>query len=550
MAKSPILNDDLLAERLQAFHAAGDNLTAAARTLGIDRATLRKTLDDAKTKGLIRERNGKLEALETVPCDLPAKGKVKRYLLTSAQNDTIVHEGWWKNLQAIAVHYDATLMVAGLMYNKDAFANKALQKRPKDDAVLGFGEAWERLFDPKVREYLVEERRDLAPRLTFCAELNIMPTARRPLSGLESYTYRKSTIVPHTTIALKSVPGMKSEGVKLLYTTGACTQRNYIQRKEGFRAEHFHAYAALLVEVDHNGNWWCRHIEQGSDGTACDLTLVFKNGKLVKDNGRVANICWGDIHASKLDAPTAEAGWLGAGNMLDTLRPYSQHAHDLLDASPFGHHTRKDPFENYRAYMRNDRRSMATELRTTAQVAAGMQREWCRTVAVNSNHDRHLARALAEIDWRHDAENAEILCRLTAEYLRAIRVDDQDYNLVESAIRQFSPIELDKMEFLKEDASDVILRHVDGGIECGLHGDRGANGARGTPVGISKAARKINMADKHATEIVDHVYVAGVSGKLDMGYNKGLSSWTHAHIVTYNNGCRAVVSVYDGRWRA
>jgi hypothetical protein len=371
VAKS-IPSDDVLAERLQAFHAAGDNMTAAARTLGIHRDTLRKSIEDAKKLGLIRERNGKLEALETTPWEQPAKGKVKRYLCTSAQNDTVVNDAWWNNLQAIAIHYDATLLVAGLMYNKNAFANKAMQKRPKDDAVLGAGEAWERMFDPKVREYLVEDRMDLAPRLTFCAELNIMPTARRPLSGLESYTYRKSTIVPHTTISLKSVPGMKSEGVKLLYTTGACTQRNYIQRKEGFRAEHFHAYSALLVEVDHDGHWWCRHIEQGSDGTACDLTLVFKGGKLVKDNGRVANICWGDVHATKLDAATAEAGWLGDGNMLDTLRPYSQHVHDLLDASPFGHHTRKDPFESYRAYHRNDRRSMSGELRGTAQVAAAI----------------------------------------------------------------------------------------------------------------------------------------------------------------------------------
>lgn len=545
MAKS-IPTDDLLQERLQAFHAAGDNMTAAARTLGIHRDTLRKSIEDAKKLGLLRERNGKLEALETVPCELPPKGKVKRYLCTSAQNDTIVHDGWWKNLQAIAIHYDAELLVAGLMYNKNAFSNGKMQKKQKDEAVLGD----EAMFDPKVREYLVEERRDLAPRLTFCAELNIMPTARRPLSGLESYTYRKSTIVPHTTIALKSVPGMKSEGVKLLYTTGACTQRNYIQRKEGFRAEHFHAYAALLVEVDHNGNWWCRHIEQGSDGTACDLTLIFKNGKLVKDNGRVANICWGDLHATKLDAATAEAGWLGDGNMLDTLRPYSQHVHDLLDASPFGHHTRADPFESYRAYHRNDRRSMSGELRCTAQVAASMQRDWCRTVAVNSNHDRHLGRALCEIDWREDPENAEVILSLTSRVLRALRTDDATYNLIEDAIREFAPIPLDKMEFLKEDQSDVILRHLDGGIECGLHGDRGANGARGTPMGIAKAARKINMADKHTAEIVDHVYVAGVSGKLDMRYNKGLSSWTHAHIVTYNNGCRAIVSVYDGRWRA
>lgn len=109
---------------------------------------------------------------------------------------------------------------------------------------------------------------------------------------------------------------------------------------------------------------------------------------------------------------------------------------------------------------------------------------------------------------------------------------------------------LDGLVFLKEDQSDVILRPIDGGIECGLHGDRGANGAKGTPAGIAKAGRRTNMADKHSVGIVDLVYVAGLSGELDQGYNKGLSSWTHGHTVTYNNACRTIVSVWKGKWRA
>jgi hypothetical protein len=535
--------ESVLLERLQAYAASGNRSHVAAKLLNIPPSTMVHTVLVGKKMGLIRERNGKVEALETHPWQPPAKGKVRRYLITSAQDHTKVHMPFWNNLQAMALHYDAELVVSTFMYNKKAFNQSKMEKHalvePEDP----------RNFDPVLADYIYNERRDIAPRLTLCGELNILPTARRPLSGLENYTYRKSTIVPHPVLALKSVAGMKSEGVKLLYTTGCCTQRNYIQRKEGFRAEHFHAYAALLVEVNDAGNWWCRHVEQARDGTLCDLALVFKNGKLIKDDSRVANITWGDIHASRLDKQTAEAGWAGAGNMLDALRPYSQHLHDLLDFSPASHHTRKDPFENYRAYMRNDRRSVARELRCTAQVAAELQRPWCRTVAVNSNHDRHLQRYLCEVDWRDDAENAELICALTAAHLRAIRLDDKAFNIIEHAIREHTPIPLD-LEFLKEDASDVILRNIDGGIECGLHGDRGANGAKGTPLGISKAGRKINMADKHTAEIVDTVYVAGVSGALDMGYNKGLSSWTHAHIVTYNNGTRTIVSVYDGKWKA
>jgi hypothetical protein len=48
---------------------------------------------------------------------------------------------------------------------------------------------------------------------------------------------------------------------------------------------------------------------------------------------------------------------------------------------------------------------------------------------------------------------------------------------------------------------------------------------------------------------MDGAYGAGVTGKLDMKYNKGPSSWSHSHIVTYPNGMRAIVTMWDGRWR-
>lgn len=540
------ITEEQIVETVEAYHAAGNNAAKAARTLGIGPSTMSKRLSVLTSKGLIRERDGRLEALVTEPWIRPAKGKVLRYLLTSAQNHTLLHLDFWKNLQAMAVYYDATLMVSTFKYNKDAFANNVLGKKR-----LRMSELPDNVdYDPELVPYISNDRVDLAPRLTWCGELNILPTARRPLTGMENYTYRKSTIIPHTTIAMKSIGSVKGEGVKLLYTTGACTQRNYIQRKEGFRAEHFHAYAALLVEVDHDGNWWCRQVEQGADGTLCDLNLVFRGGRIAREAARVTCITWGDIHATKIDAAVATAGWEGAGSMLDTLKPYSQHVHDLLDFTPTSHHTRKDPFENYRAYMRNDRRSVARELMSTGQVASALIRKWCRTVVVNSNHDRHLERYLKEIDWRDDAENAELVLRLTERCLRAIRLDDRSFNLVEYAIKQGCALNLDGIDWLAEDESDVILKQLDGGIECGLHGDRGVNGSRGTPSGLAKMGRKVNMADKHSAEIVDLVYVAGVSGLLDMGYNKGPSSWTHAHIVTYNNGCRAIVSVWKGRWRA
>ena len=54
----------------------------------------------------------------------------------------------------------------------------------------------------------------------------------------------------------------------------------------------------------------------------------------------------------------------------------------------------------------------------------------------------------------------------------------------------------------------------------------------------------------HTAGIIDGVYTAGVSGKLDMEYNKGPSSWSHSHVVTYPNGKRAIITVKNGKWKA
>ena len=43
---------------------------------------------------------------------------------------------------------------------------------------------------------------------------------------------------------------------------------------------------------------------------------------------------------------------------------------------------------------------------------------------------------------------------------------------------------------------------------------------------------------------------AGTSSDLDMKYNKGLSSWSHSHIITYQNGKRAMLTMRNGKYRA
>lgn len=538
------ITDEELLETVEAYHVAGDNQARAAEVLGVAQNTVSDRLKEARFRGLLIDKRGTPEGLRAIHRDLPKRG-VKRYLLTSAQTHTKLFMPFWKNLLAMKDHYHAELLVSTFKYNKDAMGQDRQAKRRDLEAELP-----ESMVPAELVPYLCNDRISLAPKLAFCGELQILPTARRPLSGFETYTYRQSTIVPHTAIALNSVGANKGEGVKLLMTTGAVTQKNYIKRREGFRGEHFHTYGALLVEVDSEGNWWPRHVLQGDDGSLCDLNLTFRGGKLTNDHSRVADIMWGDVHAAKIDAVVANASWAAPGNMLDELRPYTTHAHDLLDFTPNSHHTLRDPFERYRNYMHADRSNLGTELRQTANVLYAMSRKWMQTVVVNSNHERQMERWLKEVDWRRDPENAEAILEWTRLCLRAIRLKEP-FNLLAEAMKSTAMgLKAHNVRYLAEDESDFILkRELDGGIQAGVHGDRGVNGAQGTPAGFAKMARKMNIADKHTVQIVDHVYVGGVC-QLDLGYNKGASAWTTAHIVTYPNGQRAIVLIWKGRWRA
>jgi hypothetical protein len=567
------LNDDTLLASVQAVHRFGSQ-SAAGKALGLAQSTLSKHLAEARARGLYREHGGSVEVLQAKQAPLPTKGSKRVYYLTCAQNNTKLHEEWWKNLKALVAHDEAELMVSVFKYNKDAMGQRAAAKsdseyqgkKAKQPQYRTREEELAAEYPADILPFICDDRIDLAPNLTFCGELNVMPTASNPLEGLENYTFRKSTIVPHPKLAMTSIPTMKTEGVKLMYTTGCVTQRNYIKRKVGYKAEHFHAYGALIVEVDEKGSWFVRQVIQGPDGSAHDLDRRAINGKVEYQKLTekhpsgvfVEDVTWGDVHADKEDPVVSDISYgKRKDSMLEVLRPRSQHVHDLLDFSPRSHHTRKDPWQVFESHVKG-KWEMTQELVGTADVLWNrIDRPWCNTFVVNSNHDRHLDIFCKQVDWREDPSNAKMILTLNLVKLQAIEAG-RDCNLMEVALTvgqdklnlEPDPRRPGRVRFLKEDESHVILPDIDGGIECGVHGDRGSNGAKGSIATFAKVDRKMNTADKHFAGIQNHAYQCGVTGRLDMGYNHGLSSWTHAHIVTYVNGTRAIVSIWKGKWRA
>jgi hypothetical protein len=359
---------------------------------------------------------------------------------------------------------------------------------------------------------------------------------------------------------MRSIATMQGEGVKMNYTTGTVTQRNYIQKREGVIAEFHHIYGALLVEVNSNGNWWVRQLNQDEGtGTLQDLNIVVKDGTIISKIASIESVTHGDLHGVFADPQVVEASLA----MVDELKPKFQFLHDVMEGAAVNPHQRKyqTNHEKFHTWLRGYHK-LDNELVDTAKLLERYERPFSKTVIVDSNHDdAWIKRWLREYDYRKDPPNTEIFLDLqkylygeirngvTEEQSRARTANPRmvrDINVLEYALRKFGGYKA-KVKFLSADEQFKTCR---GKIENGMHGHLGPAGRFGTPENLSKMARKANTAHTHSCGIWNGLYVAGTSSKLRWEYAKGPSASTHSHVVTYPNGKRSIITIYNGQWRA
>ena len=153
-----------------------------------------------------------------------------------------------------------------------------------------------------------------------------------------------------------------------------------------------------------------------------------------------------------------------------------------------------------------------------------------KITVVKSNHDRHLDRYLTEGRFINDPLNFYIsldLCK------KLIEGEDPLKYLLEDKLE----MKCNNIKWLKDDES--YLRH---GVELGLHGDTGANGSRGSAKVFEEGIGKCITAHKHGAFITREVFGVGTTGKLQMDYNRGMSSWTQTCCLLYENGCRQLIN--------
>jgi hypothetical protein len=456
---------------------------------------------------------------------------VKRVIVTAAQNATPVHPGFLKNLELAANDLDAELAVIPLRYKNATSTWTASQEN---------AETW----DAPVVRYLCNQRKQLNKNLVLLGDIKTQPTATQPLTGFDAMTHGESAILGHTKLQLRTVPTPQSRFAKLLTTTGACTVPNYTDSKAGKLGEFHHTLGATLVEMQ-GGKFHMRQINADkSDGSFIDLTNHY--GADYAEGGigrglRCQALVMGDTHVDFID-PAVKKATFGKGGMIDVLKPRHLVWHDLLDGYSKNPHHAGNPF-NALAKLQSGKDNVKAEVMRALEFVDAHTPKDCQSVIVASNHDDFLRRWIVNSDWRSDPLNAAFYLECALAMVRGTKMGT-------GGTEYPSPFAMLARQYLPN-AKVLGGREsftVDG-IELGMHGDRGPNGARGSIRNLRRIGVKSMIGHGHAPGIDEGCMQVGTSTHLRLEYNEGVSGWMNSHGAIYANGKRSLLHIVDGDWR-
>lgn len=442
---------------------------------------------------------------------------MKRYVCTFAQNATPVHQGFFESLR----NYPAELIVIAGRYR-----NPTSIWTDKDR-----GEQW---YASEVLPFLLEERKQLCTNLCVMGDVHIRPTAKRPLTGWEVTVGRNSAIFGHCKHAFETVP-TATRTPRLLLTTGACTVANYTDSNAGKHGQAHHIIGAVVVEIEADGTYFTRQINAEKSGAFIDLDKRY-TPEGVEDAGPALALTMGDIHVGQEDEEVLSA----TQELSKLLKPRHLILHDVLDFRSRNHHDKgiKKAYEKHAAGLE----SVEEEVINAVNAIRVMSKWADKTIVVRSNHDAAFDRYLEEADPHRDTVNARYYFAVWHRLFEEHAMTGKWADAFELEARR---IGIPKVVKFLDRNEDFTIRDV----SYGFHGDIGISGSRGSSAQFAKLGVKTVTGHSHSPKIVDGNFTAGVTAKLDQGYNTIPSNWLHAHVVQYANGKRTIICIVRGRFK-
>lgn len=448
--------------------------------------------------------------------------RIKRFVVTSAQNNTPAEKNLLAALKRYCAHNDAQLIILPSHY-KNVNAYTASQKEQK---------TWQ----PELEEYLIDEAIDLGP-VVIRGDIRVQCTTLNPLQGKEPINGKKWTVFGHPQFAMEPVASPMHTLPKRMYTTGSVTQPNYSQSNLGARAEFHHITGAIVIElVGRKSAPFIRHLNCDSTGGFYDLDKYYSPTG-IKKGTTILTLTPGDEHVKHMLPSVRKATYDAPDSITKRLKPDYIVRHDVLDGYAGSHHHEKDDVLRFKKF-HNDDDNYRAELDEVVDFINETTPSYAQTIIVPSNHHDHLDLWLQRVDPKKDPKNALLIHELKqAQYENSLNGGPTDALQIYLAPRL-------RCNFRFLDRSELFEV---GGVAYDQHGDVGTNGSKGSARGLAKLTYKMVIGHTHGARIVRSVYQVGTStGPLE--YEKGLGDHTNTHCIQYPNGKRTLIDIFKGRW--
>jgi len=460
--------------------------------------------------------------------DVKALERRQDFFVTCAVQEARANRDFLGAIQAWCGERDATLVINPVNY---------VNPRTRGEAERTRADKW---WDPALAEYMLENELRPHPELSIMTT-KAQATAHNPLPGrLSGRTQARSAVFGHPQLSMRTVATPQSKLPKILYSSGAITDKNYSETLAGDMADFHHSLGGVIVEVRGN-RFHLREVTWDGKGfTDLDRRYTAKGGE---DAPPPEALVMGDIHAPHFVSPTVMAATFGQGGIVETLRPRRLVLHDLADNRNTNPHELMNRLTRAALVAgKHGEGSLARELEGVAEWLCALP-GFEEVLVVRSNHDDFIGRWLER--QQPEPQNAKLFHQLCYLMLDHHERTGRFPIPLELALRELRPNLLpESVRFLDHDESFRI-----GGVELGMHGHNGPDGARGTIQNFSRIGTRSVIAHKHGPGIWQGAYQVGLSGIYRHGYNVGPSSWLQSHALVHENGYRQLVHMIKTYWR-
>jgi hypothetical protein len=480
----------------------------------------------AITRKEVKAKRAATETFARSGSDLAKLSTREDFLVTSAVNNCAADPGFLSALERWREERGGALVVNPIKYKNPTRREEEDKDRP------------DRWWDRNLHPYLLEEELRPHPMLSLMTT-KAQATVANPLPArLDGRTKGRSAIFGHPQLAMRSVATPQNDLAKLLYSSGAVTAPSYSDTIAGDMGEFHHSNAGVIAEV--RGDRF--HLREVVWDGECfiDLDRAYYADR-IEDAPSPSALVMGDIHVGETAENVMEATF-GQYGMVPVLTPERVVLHDL------GNGTSVSPHE---VNSRLTRAAQARRGETSLQKELDSIAKWLYELphgptyhVIPSNHDEFLDRWLEKGETGVESENLALYHELAAAMLREEAATGDFPAALDLALQHHTRlgVPLD-VNFHKLDAPFIVE-----GVELGMHGNRGSNGARGSAAGFARLGVRSMVGHSHSPTIWQGCYVVGTSSNYRLSYNKGPSSWFQTHGLVHANGRRQLVHMIDDAW--